>query len=126
MANPKKSPDLPKQATPTFRGYVRKDLQSEEDVASFRQYESKETDTSVLVNLFGCVDGGYKVSLKIDGKGYKVELYNVTGPESTRGYILSAYGSSVRKALTAIHFKHYELLGEAWEDYVNLEAPEVR
>ena len=114
------------QTTPPFRGYVRKDLSTEEDVASFRLYEGKETDKSILVNLLGAVDNGYKVSLKIDGKGYKVEMFNLSGPEAARGFILSAYGSSARKAMTALWYKHYELLGEDWDEHLNVEAPEVR
>jgi|SRR5579872_6085664 len=125
MANQKKKAEAVK-TTPPFRGYVRCDLQSEEDVASFRQYESKVTGEGLLEDILRSVDNGYKVSLKIDGKGYKVELFNVSGPEEVHGYILSAYGSSVRKALTAVFFKHYEMLEEDWRDYVNLEPPDVR
>lgn len=125
MANEKKNQPAAK-AVVAFRGYVRRDLQNEEDVDSFHQYEKGVDDASLLVNLVGAVEQGYKISLKIDGKGNKVEMFNVAGPEETRGYILSAYGSTTRKALAAIFFKHYELLEEAWGEYINIEAPEVR
>lgn len=125
MANQKKKAEAVK-TTPVFRGYVRRDLQTEEDVKAFHQYESKEDDTTRFINLLGCVDNGYKVSAKIDGQGFRVELFNVSAEEETQGYILSAYGSSVRKAFTALFFKHFELLGEEWGEYVNLNPPEVR
>jgi hypothetical protein len=125
MANQKKKAEAVKTA-PAFRGYVRKDLSSEEDVVAYNEYAKKSDEKSILTNLFSCVDNGYKVSLKIDGQGYKVELFNVSGPEETHGYILSAYGNAIRKALVAVFFKHYELLEEDWSSYVNLEPPEVR
>lgn len=125
MANQKKKAEAIK-ATPPFRGYVRRDLTNEEDVLAYNEYAKNSDEHSILTSLYSAVDNGYKVSLKIDGKGYKVELFNVSGPEETHGYILSAYGSGIRKALIAVFFKHHELLGEDWSDYVNLEPPEVR
>jgi hypothetical protein len=125
MANQNKKAEAVK-STPAFRGYVRRDIQTEEDVDSFHTFEHNSNEKTLLDNVFTCVDKGYKLTLKIDGKGYKVELFNVSSDEETHGYILSAYGNSSRKALTAVFFKHFELLQEDWTDYVNGEQAEVR
>lgn len=124
QAKQKKLEDQTK--APAFRGYIRVDISNKEQLEAFHAYEH-EVSKEMLWNLLAeyCAEG-YKIQCKIDGKGYKVEMFNLSAEEEARGYILSAYGKDVEKAATALFYKHHLLLEETWVNHLSQEDVEVR
>lgn len=114
------------KSTPSFKGYVRMDLRDAADLERFHDYEGKITKEALWDKFADMVADGYKVQAKLDGKGYKIEAFNVSAEEAAQGYILGAYGSSLQKAATALYFKHEVLMGSSWEEHLEQEELEVR
>jgi hypothetical protein len=122
----KKTTAEDKKATPAFRGYVRMDIRDKGDLDKFHDYEAKVTKMGLWDSLAGMVADGYKITLKVDGKGYRIEAFNVSAEEEAHGYILAAYGSGLEKAATALVFKHEILMGSSWLEHLAQEEVEVR
>lgn len=122
----KKTTNGAKSVTPQFKGYVRMDLKTADDLEKFHDYEGKSSKETLWDAIADLVADGYKVTFKLDGKGYKVEAFNTSAEEASQGYILGAYGSSLQKATTALAFKHVVLMGSSWVDHLEQEEIEVR
>ena len=106
-------PQQPKARQVPFRGYIRCEIARSER-AEFEAWLAQSPPPDVFDLLLKLADSGYRVGFGAKGDDLMASLSNQDGPEATRGYVLTAFGSSAEQACQAVLYKHYVKLAEDW------------
>jgi len=107
---PEKKKPLPQWE---FKGYIKADLQkSERD--DFNEWSRGKDMGDVLEWMCSTVDDGYKIILGINKAGLCASMHNVDGEKDSKGYILTAYASTMDQACLLLFYKHVHKLDGHW------------
>jgi len=115
MARSKANGVAPQKDRFVFKGYLSCDFIAT-DKMDFRDWVKDRSHEDLVGDLAVLVEDGYKVSVGPTSRGISATLANFEGPESHRGYMLSAFAADATTALHAVVYKHLVLLKRNWED----------
>jgi len=77
------------------------------------------TSESAFHALLGLLDEGYRVTLKFDdySDSYASFMQQQAAEGVNYGFTLTGRGSTPEKALKQLLYKHFEVMGELWEQF---------
>jgi hypothetical protein len=113
MAKQNPTPKSPAAKQVPFRGYIRCDIARTERM-DFEDWVKRLEPLEVFNLLLKLADSGYRVGFGAKGDDLMASLSNQDGPSETRGYVLTAFGSTAEQACQAVLYKHYVKLSQDW------------